>query len=705
MNKIPKDFDWKYYLENNQDLLDAGLETESDAINHYLNYGRFENRKFMPSLPKDFDWKFYLENNQDLLDAGLKTEEDAINHYLKFGYLEQRTYKDRDKIYLNKLDIFNEIYSTVNKDLDNPKVEFRYFCFRYLDIIRRYKLPQIKIGSKYESVIVETRKFPHLEFIIRNNILKLGEDWSHTIFCAITNYDFIVDMCSGISKEIKIIKMDLDDITIPEYSEMLSSFEFWNQLVGEKILIYQEDSIIFKKNISDFLHYDYIGAPWSELNFNTENVGNGGLSLRTKEVMKKIISHITNEQTDLTHLHEKTKKILEEHSIGYKNNQIPEDVYFSINMSQLNIGILPPKSEAIKFSTESYYYKDSFAGHNFWLCDSNWKKRMYQNTIVQLKCDFETDFILHRGGWKTIIENLIKSEIENQDSEIEFYDLMEKIFLWDCDKKILNPWIGVLHSTPKKVDWATEGFFRGFLSIDYFFDNKNFIDSLKSCKMIIVLSDYVKNYLSKKLSENNLKIEIVSLKHPVVSHGIIPFNFKKYYNNTDRKLLFLGQQLRKVSNFYLLKTNQKKLWLTGTKDVNHPMTMLNEEIKFFKLDNKIDKSSVEIKYTKDFLEYDELLSENIVFIELWDGSANNAVLECIIRNTPIIINKIPPVVEYLGEDYPLYFENVDEVLELMSDTNVLKAYNYLKNMDKSEFEIDYFINELHNILYKEIHLK
>jgi hypothetical protein len=42
------------------------------------------------NLPKEFDWKFYLDFYQDLRDAGLKTMDDAVHHYLKHGYQEER---------------------------------------------------------------------------------------------------------------------------------------------------------------------------------------------------------------------------------------------------------------------------------------------------------------------------------------------------------------------------------------------------------------------------------------------------------------------------------------------------------------------------------------------------------------------------------------------------------------------------------------
>ena len=46
------------------------------------------------NLPKDFDWKFYLEYYEDLRNAGLKTKEDAEVHYLNHGQYENRTYFD-----------------------------------------------------------------------------------------------------------------------------------------------------------------------------------------------------------------------------------------------------------------------------------------------------------------------------------------------------------------------------------------------------------------------------------------------------------------------------------------------------------------------------------------------------------------------------------------------------------------------------------
>lgn len=75
---------------------------------------------------------------------------------------------------------------------------------------------------------------PQLEFLIRNTIIKLGEDWCHTVICGNLNYCDVVEMCSKISSKIDIIKTDYDNLLPFEYSKFLTSLDFWNLLSGEK---------------------------------------------------------------------------------------------------------------------------------------------------------------------------------------------------------------------------------------------------------------------------------------------------------------------------------------------------------------------------------------------------------------------------------------------------------------------------------------
>ena len=130
----PSDFNWKVYVNNYQDLRDAGIDTEEEALEHWLNFGQKEGREYGralppgsqavarergdpqglaafagkglkklrraapaayaddPRLPPDFDWETYVANYGDL--QGINTKERAAKHWLKTGKKEGRTYKN-----------------------------------------------------------------------------------------------------------------------------------------------------------------------------------------------------------------------------------------------------------------------------------------------------------------------------------------------------------------------------------------------------------------------------------------------------------------------------------------------------------------------------------------------------------------------------------------------------------------------------------
>ena len=102
--------------------------------------------------------------------------------------------------------------------------------------------------------------------------------------------------------------------------------------------------------------------------------------------------------------------------------------------------------------------------------------------------------------------------------------------------------------------------------------------------------------------------------------------------------------------------------------------------------------TVEILETLDDDAYDDLLSQNIVFVDLEDASAVNTVLECVVRNTPIVINPLPAVIEVLGPNYPLYYGSLRQAaFHLTDEVLIRQAAEYLAALDKSKFKLDYFL--------------
>jgi hypothetical protein len=269
------------------------------------------------------------------------------------------------------LDIFCKKYN-INKNtvITNNDHNFRLLCFKLNYFMKYALLPKIIENSLYEAVFIEFRNFPHIEFIIRNAIIKLGSKWSHTVICGNLNYMLIKNICKTISSNINIIKINVNNMTQTEYSEFLTTRDFWNLLKGEKILIYQEDSIIFKDNINQFLEYDFIGAPFLKSSNDTPNcVGNGGLSLRTKSKMIEVIDKFSPIEYDYN-----TSTI---DYMQYVNLEFPpEDVYFSKCMQEQSIGIVANWDDAYNFSSETVLNENSFGGHKIWLSNINWKIHM-----------------------------------------------------------------------------------------------------------------------------------------------------------------------------------------------------------------------------------------------------------------------------------------------------------------------------------------
>ena len=97
--------------------------------------------------------------------------------------------------------------------------------------------------------------------------------------------------------------------------------------------------------------------------------------------------------------------------------------------------------------------------------------------------------------------------------------------------------------------------------------------------------------------------------------------------------------------------------------------------------------------------YNKIFNNKIIFLNLYSSTANNVIMECIKANNPIIINRLEPIEEYLGKEYPLFYDNLTDVSTILeNDELILKAFNYLKNMDKSKFSMQMMIDSINRTL-------
>lgn len=325
-----------------------------------------------------------------------------------------------------------------------------------------------------------------------------------------------------------------------------------------------------------------------------------------------------------------------------------------------------------------------------WVDFENWRTKFFASVVVKCK---EAHFIKNlqfRGGWGSVLENLLATEFFQNDSPYVFYDIIEQHFTQILAPTCQEKWTGVIHLTQHTPP------FRENQNIQGMFKNEGFIRALDMCPVLFVLSHYVAKYVEERLLALGKNIPVIVLKHPVVQDADIPkFDIEKYRANPRKKLLQIGQQLRKMTSIYrICPAGFERMWLTGTRDFTKLYQFFDQEKKHFKLNRKINARSIRMHYTETFAEYDELLSQNIVFVDLFDASANNTVLECIVRRTPIIVNRLEGVVEYLGQDYPLYFSELSEVEGLLTAENIEKAVDYLNRISTLDLEIVYFNQQM-----------
>jgi hypothetical protein len=206
---------------------------------------------------------------------------------------------------------------------------------------------QFQTQSLYTAVIIEPRVHEAFEMVLENFLTRLDRRWDFIIFHGNLNKDLLENLIdtkfSEHKSRIKLIKMNIDNLTLYDYSRLFRCKRFYDYIPTEMFLIFQLDTLIsdvYYDKIYDFMDYDYVGAPWAEhmIPHVKNRVGNGGLSLRRKSKMLEVIQNTTCPIDTL------------------------EDQIFAL-YDNLN---RPSIDEAMHFSVESIYYDQSFGIHKSW---------------------------------------------------------------------------------------------------------------------------------------------------------------------------------------------------------------------------------------------------------------------------------------------------------------------------------------------------
>lgn len=298
---------------------------------------------------------------------------------------------------------------------------------------------------------------------------------------------------------------------------------------------------------------------------------------------------------------------------------------------------------------------------------------------------------VHRGGYQAALQHLVdKRYISNKG--IDFVPMVDPYFIWDNGIALEKPWIGVVHLTSNCPLYLEN------CDINKFFNNPNFQKSIKTCKSLVFLSQYMKDYADKIIQEKfSIKMPTSFVKYPV-GEDLLQFDLDYFLTKQNKKIIFIGSQMRRVSSLYFLRApGYQKAWLSGKSDSTAALNLIKREMNFLKKKpfQDFDPSCVDLLHTSNWNQYDKIITSNIIFIDFYDASANTAINELIMSNTPAFIRRLPATEEYLGKDYPMFFDNLTFVETVLSNPNYItdlysRTYRYLQNMDKSDLSHEYF---------------
>jgi Glycosyl transferase family 2 len=253
----------------------------------------------------------------------------------------------------------------------------------------------------------------------------------------------------------------------------------------------------------------------------------------------------------------------------------------------------------------------------------------------------------HREGW-TYVQRILAEELCCDDGIAFVSSIEERLY---NEGPITEPWVGMVHQVPVHD-------LPRYPDLTRLLQRDDWQASMKHCLGLWTLCDY-----------NRVFLEQAGVNVPIgVLPYVTPLDRPKFdwdtFQSSPRRLLHVGQYLRNFQTFYDLKlTGWEKLLLTPPKwGLRSEGLAINDSVTLL---DRVDDES-----------YDRLLAESVVALDIRDAGATTTIVECMARTTPICINNVGAVGEYLGVNYPLYHDgNISDVLQ--DDERIRAAHEYL----------------------------
>lgn len=250
---------------------------------------------------------------------------------------------------------------------------YEQYCKSMLPVVTKlclkYPVPEYS-PEGVTFCIVESREDPLLIFVICNAVLMGQSRFRVEVVCCPSNVQFVRNILLTAGVTGVHVRLVEQFSSAQEYNALCLSPSFWEGFRTRYVWLMQMDSMLTraptKAEVQEFQRFAYIGAPWTleaqrELAphqvcaFNhivhkiTNGVGNGGFSWRSASAMRSCLLSFPPDRTPVG-------------GLGIERASLPEDVYFSLFLSQIEESVAPVKV-AEKFSCETTFHPDALGWH------------------------------------------------------------------------------------------------------------------------------------------------------------------------------------------------------------------------------------------------------------------------------------------------------------------------------------------------------
>lgn len=253
--------------------------------------------------------------------------------------------------------------------------------------------------------------------------------------------------------------------------------------------------------------------------------------------------------------------------------------------------------------------------------------------ITKLKTSEDYNYLYphHRYGWRKAIEEV--SKLTNNNAKVYLEPFLERVFGYKREdihrveiyKK--NPWVAFVHEP------ASTGIVNSSLAALLLTEDLK--ECLPNLKGIFCLTQNQKEKFDTYPALRGIPISVVQYPtcYEVPQWDINKLNYDVYEIGSHYRMpVLINVRLRQARDIIILKQKEKKI---------------------------TDK------------EYDIALSSSIIVQKYYYlTAASTTIVECMAACNPLFVNKAKSIVEYLGEDYPNYYNTTIEL------------YNIFKNKDK-----------------------